>query len=539
MYNEKMLKKIIRLDKFLDHHALLLVLLLLVVALRIPNLTEPYWYGDEGIYLAIGQSLNKGAILYQDIVDHKTPLIYYLAKVHTQLNFRLLLMGWMLVSTAFFYAIAMKMFSSRKFASIATAIFVVLTTLPWLEGNIPNGELFVIGFVLVGGYLILKSRLGRVLLSQKNLSAEKKLSRDDAILLTSGGFFIGLGILTKVPALFDLVGFGGLALISLAGAFSFAPHKSQKFLKVLKERILDFGLIFAGVLIPILISILCFAMKGALPDYLKYGLLYNFHYAGTWNLPFESQILQFLFTLPGKLLVAVVFIASTLLMSKKLSRAFQFSAIWFVMALFASLLSNRPYPHYFLQLVPPLALMIGAGIAQVSKSLRNKKPQEIIFPVVGLVKTIGLTLLVLFLLGVRPYPTLEYYQRWFDLAQNKISKEEYTAKFNYIMRENYQVATYLRERGADRTFIWGTNPMLYALSDTWPASKFIVAFHIKDMDAFDETLSEIMTVQPKFIVTMDKENIEFPEFFDFLYNNYEKVEQTDHMSVWKTSLSEE
>lgn len=527
-----MLKRILRLDKFLDHHAALLFLLLFVVALRIPNLTEPYWYGDEGIYLSIGQSLNKGAVLYRDIVDHKTPLIYYLARVHTQLNFRLLMIGWMLISTTFFYAISMKIFSRRKFAAIATALFVLLTTLPWLEGNIPNGELFVIGFVLTGGYLLLKSRLGLIFENDKKSTKAAKLTQRDAVLLVSGGFFFGLGILTKVPALFDLVGFGALALISLAGAFSFAPHQFGKFLKVLGQRILDFSLVFAGVLTPVLLSILYFAAKGALPDYLQYGLLYNFRYAGTWQLPFESQILQFLFTLPGKFLVVVVFIATTLLLPTKLSRAFQFSLIWFVLALFASLLSNRPYPHYFLQLVPPLALMIGAGAAQISSNLRNKNYRQIIFPAVWLAKALGLTLIILLLLNVRPYPTLEYYQRWIDLAQNKVTKEEYRAKFNYIMTENYEVADYLKYRGANRTFIWGTNPMLYALSDTWPASKFTVAFHIKDMDVFDETMSEIKSVQPKYIITMDREPIEFPEFFSYLYTNYQKVKQTDHMSVW-------
>lgn len=527
-----MLKKIIQLDKFLDRHALLLFLLLLVVALRIPNLTEPYWYGDEGIYLTIGQSLNKGAVLYRDIVDHKTPIIYYLARVHTQLNFRLLLMGWMLISTTLFYAISMKLFNRRKFSAISTALFVFLTTLPWLEGNIPNGELFVIGFVLAGGYLMLKSRLGSILDQGNSSTTLPNLTRRDIYLLLASGFFFGLGILTKVPALFDVVGFGALALISLAGAFSFAPNQSGLFLKILGQRILDYGLVLAGILIPILISVLYFASKGALSAYLQFGLLYNFHYAGNWNLPFASPILQFLFTLPGKLLVATLFILVALILQKKFSKALLFSKIWFMLALFASLLSNRPYPHYFMQLVPPFSLLLTAGLVQISKALKNKNNAGIIFPAFELLKISGLTLVVLILIGVRPYPTLEYYQRWFDLALNKTSKEEYRSKFNYIMTENYEVSDYLRYRGADRTFIWGTNPMLYALSDTWPATRFTVAFHIEDLGVYDETLNEIKTVSPKYIITMDQEPIKFPEFFGYLSTNYRKVKQTDHMSVW-------
>ena len=51
-----MLKRIKNLDKLLDQELPLLLLLLLVVLLRIPNFFEPYWYGDEAIYLAVGQS---------------------------------------------------------------------------------------------------------------------------------------------------------------------------------------------------------------------------------------------------------------------------------------------------------------------------------------------------------------------------------------------------------------------------------------------------------------------------------------------------
>lgn len=530
-----MLKKIIKLDKFLDHHAPLLILLLVVVMFRIPNLAEPYWYGDEGIYLTIGQSLNKGAVLYKDIVDHKTPIIYYLARVHTQLNFRLLLMGWMLVSTTLFYAISMKTLGRRKFATLATTLFVALTTLPWLEGNIPNGELFVIGFVLAGGFLLLKTRLGEVFAvagETRQSDSLRSLTRKDIYLLLAGGGFFGLAILTKVPALFDLVGLGSVALISLYGVLSFAPHQSKQFFTTLKERLTDYSLVLAGALAPIILSIVCFASKKALPDYLEYGLLYNLRYAGTWQLSFKNPLLQFLFTMPGKFTLTAVLVILILLLTKKLSKVTQFASIWLTLALFASLLSNRPYPHYFLQIVPPLALLVGAVATQISLHLRLGQKNKIIYPALELAKSFGLIVAILLLLHVRPYPTLSYYQRWTDFALNKVNKEEYRAKFNYIMSENYEVASYLRKRGADRIFIWGTNPMLYALSDAWPASRFVVAFHIKDMNVFDKTLAEISSVRPKFIVVMDREQIEFPEFFGYLFTNYQKVKQTEHMSVW-------
>ena len=87
-----------------------MLLLLLLLVLRLPNFSEPYWYGDEGIYLTIGQALNKGYRLYSEIVDHKTPLIYVFAQTGSQLYFRLLLVFWMVVATAGFYRLTYLLF---------------------------------------------------------------------------------------------------------------------------------------------------------------------------------------------------------------------------------------------------------------------------------------------------------------------------------------------------------------------------------------------------------------------------------------------
>ncbi len=78
------LKKI---DIFLDKQTGLFLNLFLLVILRIPNFFEPYWYGDEAIYLSVGNALNKGGLLYTTIIDHKTPLIYQFARVPNQFIF--------------------------------------------------------------------------------------------------------------------------------------------------------------------------------------------------------------------------------------------------------------------------------------------------------------------------------------------------------------------------------------------------------------------------------------------------------------------
>ena len=136
-----------KIDRWLHSHFPLLIALLLLMLLRVPNLFEPYWYGDEGIYLTVGQAIRDGERLYTEIVDHKTPLIYYFASVPNQLSFRALTMLWMIMTTSAFYAVAKKLLSKNRGVNAATFLFVILSSVPWFEGNIPSGELLVMGFI--------------------------------------------------------------------------------------------------------------------------------------------------------------------------------------------------------------------------------------------------------------------------------------------------------------------------------------------------------------------------------------------------------
>ena len=87
---------------------------ILFFLLRLPSLFEPYWYGDEGIYLTIGQALRHGLLLFQQIHDNKPPTLYYLAALaHTVFGFRLLLFLVMIPTVYVFYLLSKKILVSR------------------------------------------------------------------------------------------------------------------------------------------------------------------------------------------------------------------------------------------------------------------------------------------------------------------------------------------------------------------------------------------------------------------------------------------
>lgn len=517
----KFFKKI---DQKCDQHRELLILLLIVVLLRIPNFFEPYWYGDEAIYLTVGTGLRNGLKLYTDIIDHKTPLIYYLAMVPNQFWFRALNLGWMLTSTAFFFSFAKRFLASKGQAFLSSLIFILLTTLPWLEGHIPNGELFVIGFVMVGLWLLSHTRFFQGFLDRKPKEALKPGFQETLWLLGSG-FFFGLGVLTKVPGILDfgaavLIGWFVFALSAFDKKFSW-----EKSLPTLLQLIRKVGVLLAGLLIPVVISILYYVALGSGRDYLDYGLLYNFRYSGSWQLGFTNPLLQFLFTLPGKALILAGVLA-LLTWVKKYPPRFQLAAGWFALALFASLLSNRPYPHYFIQVVPPLALLVVVAGATLRRAMKHK---AVLALTIGLLAT---TVAVGHLLGFRPYRTGEYYGKFYQLLTRNITMEEYDASFNNFVSDNYAAGEIISKLNGNQIFIWGTNPMLYALTRTVPTSRFTVSFHIKDFDDHERTLEQIREQKPKLIVVMNNESDPFPGLYGHLNSFYYPNYQYEHMTLY-------
>lgn len=500
-----------------------MLLLTLVLILRLPNLAEPYWYGDEAIYLTIGTALRHGAVLYQDIVDHKTPLIYYFAMVPGQVWFRLLNIAWMMASTVFFYRIA-KQLLSPVLAVVSSLAFILLTALPWLEGHIPNGELFVMGFMLASLWLLLQTTpMHRWLNEKKHTRWTWSWSRRDLLLLLASGCAAGLGVLTKVPGILDV---GGIAVLLVLIVVSRIGWRNW-------GRAQAFGLgalltFTAGVMVPVGLSVLYYWLRGAFADYLQFGLLYNLYYAGNWGLPFMQEWLVAAFSLPAKVLYIVLAVVVATLASwwKKSLVLPSWILVWFVAALVGATLSNRPYPHYLLQVVPPAALALGIVLHRSTHWLGRGL---LLIPA-------GLTVLTVLLLGFQPYEAVPYYRLYLQMATGQISPAVYRHNFNWLVSQNEELVPIIQETTApdDPIFLWGTNPMLYAQSQRAPATRFTVAFHIHDLEAYASTMKEIKNTEPKIIVVMKSES-ELPGLEEYLRTQYYQSVETQDMILYRRS----
>ena len=103
-----------KIEKLLAKYWLVLALVLFVF-LRLPSLYEPFTYGDEGIYVALGQAANKGLVWYRDIHDNKPPMLYLVAAAANNFRtYRLIYFGWSLITLFAFWQLAKLVFPKNR-----------------------------------------------------------------------------------------------------------------------------------------------------------------------------------------------------------------------------------------------------------------------------------------------------------------------------------------------------------------------------------------------------------------------------------------
>ena len=226
---------------------------------RLPSLFEPHWYGDEGIYQAVADSINSGKLLYKEVWDNKPPLLYLIYALFDSSLFAIravsLLFG--LVSLFLFYHLARIITEKANTALITTAIFTLLYAPPVLEGNIANAENFIMLFVLVAAIL-----LCRLVFYESKYSSDSKTART----LLFIGILTGIAFLFKIVAIFDFAAF----FVFLYIAHLYHREKIDIPLSFLHQA----KFLLAGFLLPFLVSVVYFFLQGTLAEYIS-GIFFN------------------------------------------------------------------------------------------------------------------------------------------------------------------------------------------------------------------------------------------------------------------------
>jgi len=474
----------------------LFVLLLVVLILRIPSFFLPYSYGDELIYLSLGEAVRKGIALYSGIHDNKPPLLYLTAAVAGNLFwFKAILAFWSLGTVYIFWRLSEVLLpKTKKGQVLATCIFAVLTTIPLFEGQKANSENFMIGPIMLGFYLLLKGK-----------PTYKKI--------VVSGLVFSVGALYKIPAAFDIP-----AIVF----YWLATQKTldKKAVVKISKRTLFLTI---GFLLPILISFVWCYLQGAFKEYLIAAYLQNFDYLSSFR---PGDVQKPFLVKNGPLLLRAVFVLAACVVlfwkRKKFSKKFLFTTSWLFLTLFAVTLSERPYPHYLLQSVPALSILLTTLF--VSTKL------EQLF-----------TLIPLFFFTLVPYyyhfwhyETLSYYTRFINLASGRITENQYLDSFGGNVRRNYKLATHIAEltKPDEKIFIWGDGVPIYAMSKRLPPIKYVADYHISNFSSHSEVVAGLEKDMPAFILILP-ESSPPAELNSFIRNNYGQTEIIDGVEIWR------
>jgi hypothetical protein len=458
------------------------------------------------IYLTLGEGIRKGVTLYSGLHDNKPPLLYITAAIAGNLFwFKAILAAWHAITVYLFWKLADHLFpsgkkvpakqrSNNKLLIIAsTVLFALFTTLPTLEGNIANAELFMIGPIIAAFYILLSKRK-----SPKNL--------------VISGVLFSIATLFKVPAAFDLAAIVFIWLVT---------NKLTR--KSLKEIAINTGYLVAGFLLPIFISLIWYFLKGAFSEYFIAAFLQNVGYLSSWR-PEDTREPFIVKNGPLLIRALVVTVGFILLFikRKKLSKNFIFLTAWLLLTLFAVSLSERPYPHYMVQSIAPMSLLAGMIIA--------KKNMEQVLAIIPL----SLAFLVPVYFNFWNYPTLPYYAKFIKFASGQISRQEYLRTFGNHIPRNYDISRYIRESTNSNAniYVWGDTSMIYALSRRLPPIKYVADYHIRDFSSQKLVADQIKENMPEIIVIMP-DSPAFPELNLIIYNNYGLVEEFDGAKVFK------
>jgi 4-amino-4-deoxy-L-arabinose transferase-like glycosyltransferase len=495
-----------------------------VLWLRWPSLGFGLWNVDEAIHAAVARTLLDGGVLYRDAVDLRAPLSYYaeaavfaLAGENNLWAMRFLI-ALLIAGTAWSLFVAGR--HLRGFAAGAGAglIFAILTSCLFypVDAYASNTEWFLAFFTAAAAAMFLGGK--------GSLPSPRRLF--------GTGLLLGGAFLSKQPALLELAA-PATALLWLAWRRQLTAREFW-----------SAGLaLAAGWLLPVLLTVLYFAARGALGDLVFYSWTYNLAYYGpeiTTADRAAALLISFRLLLAGAqgLLLALWVTGGGVLLYRLAQRqptpeekaahpASAYLLVWSLVALAGAASSGREFEHYVIQFLPAFALGAGlasAGAGQIARSAAHRW-----FVRVGAALAVaGAAWLLFAIIPGKRHRTIPA-----DPSQ--------------------RVAAYIREHSAatDRIFVWGFHPDIYLEANRRAASRFVICTFVTGLipwtnvaperdtayaavpGSLDTLLRDLAASRPVFIVDCSVganrhwqkyPPEKYPALHDFIRRNYRQVE---------------
>ena len=509
---------------------LLLAVLLLAAAIRIPSLWEPIG-SDQAISAMIADALRDGQALYRDIWDHHTPLEFYihaLAQVvlgSSTLTVYLLDLLWTLANILALYGLA------RRFYGGSTALLGAALYALFSNSVAFNQDLVGTWTVRVKpeGFSVLPLACGIYAVQR---AAKGVGSRSGAWWVLAGCAF-GFATALKLPTGLFLIGAWLVLLIVVL------DQPGRRLSAVVRNTLWLAG----GALLVQLIYLIPTVMQGTLREFWLSVVSYNFGpYAGLGLSNTRFRIVSVL--IAKETFVLWLLAAAALLWMFLRDRRTENWLIvgWGVLSGVILILQGRFFSYQYLSLLPPLCLLAAYGAVQIWRAAGRWRAQ----PASWILRTV-LAVLMLASVARFVHTNADYYTRFAHYASGRMDSATYYAAFNtyprhYSFPADRAAAEWVRERtGPDEP--WGTlggygATPLY-LANRPPASRYVFTYHLFREDIGDhpmiqsmraELLADLQASQPPYLLLFRRlEDFErFGPLHEWLAANYQMEREFIH-----------
>lgn len=410
--------------------------------IRIPSLSEPRWYFDDGVFTTVAWAMSRGFPLYARVYDLQPPGIYWL--------YRLILMFGadqhhfveQIVAALFVVATAVLTFGiSVRFmplrpAALAGSLTGLVLSIPTLDGDLLNVEIAGLPFFLASLLLAFSRRWPAIVGSGVLLGV--------ALVMRPTFAIDGLALL--VPLL--CVGRGG-------------------------QRVLVAG---AGLAATLVMVIAALSVEGSLQAFMTVVVPFDHAYAVRANGGTLTPLFLRLVVLGTIGVIGVT-------MAKSVRG--RLLAIWLPASIAGASVTPLEYTHYFHEAVPALAFAIAIRVAgfrwrwivapQAALALVIFAESILILPAqqTAVMQSVPPPLPFLHNFGYQDLPA--YYGNWLAFASRSKSQSQYDQWFAEVGRQEAEVALLRRLAGSSsaRLLVLGGRPWIYFESGLLPATPHV------------------------------------------------------------------
>jgi hypothetical protein len=456
---------------------------LLTAAVRIRLLNMPL-ERDEGEYAYLGQLLLQGMPPYLSAYSMKLPGVYAAyalimslfgqtaAGIH--LGLTLINAGTILM----IFLLAKKMFNPLA-GAVAAAAYGILSLGSAVLGTAAHATHFVVLFAVPGALLMLEA-----------------LEQDRLIFYFFSGLLLGTAFLMKQHAVFFIL-FSGLYLVSW-------QIKTRRAAGPWPKWLAQQGVFAAGVFLPFLLSCLLLYLAGVFDQFRFWTFTYASQYVS--ELPL-SRVISTLRSQTGQtvkpawpLWLAAAAGLAYLLWRPAARRKIPFIAGFTVCSFLAVTPGGYFREHYFILMLPAVALLTGAACGWLSPSLEQPRRPWAIF---------------LLFCAAAAYPLYQDRDLFFRLPPREACRRLYK---NNPFPESAVIADYVKKHTTkrDRIAVIGSEPQIYFYADRLSATGYIYTYGLMEIQPHaramqEEMIREVESAKPKYLIFVDIDLSWLPE----------------------------